>query len=171
MALFEIKHSLTFHSKITASFYCGTSLIYSFWSAITCRLTVEINESMHHLFRTVESTIQNFNARQSNWISFPPPHLYPLLLEVYLHSQLFPEDNIRVVSLGEGLLQVLQLLLCEDCPVPPLPLASSPSPHGEVGVWQPWTEATRGKEGGAVVQTVVGRTGWGGGGGGLLVLV
>lgn len=55
-------------------------------------------------------------------------HLDPLFLEVDLESQLFPEEHVRVVGLGEGPFQLLQLLLREDGPVASLSLPAGARP-------------------------------------------
>lgn len=44
-------------------------------------------------------------------------HLYSSLREINLHGQIFPRENVRIVSLREGGLEFLQLLEGESCPV------------------------------------------------------
>lgn len=45
------------------------------------------------------------------------PHLNPRFCQVDFHSQIFPSEHIRIVSLSESSFQLLQLLKGERCPV------------------------------------------------------
>jgi len=79
---------------------------------------------------------------------FPLAHLHSLLFEVYLEGELLPEQYVWVVSFGEGFLQVLQLLLSEYCPVPPLPFAAAgPEVVPQAGTEGTRSEAVAGEEG------------------------
>lgn len=44
-------------------------------------------------------------------------HLYSSLREINLHGQIFPREDVRIVSLRERGLEFLQLLEGESCPV------------------------------------------------------
>lgn len=59
------------------------------------------------------------------------PYLHTFFLEVDFEGQLFPEEDVGVVGLGEGSLQLLKLLLGEDGPVAPLPLPAGARPAEE----------------------------------------
>lgn len=64
------------------------------------------------------------NKNHQTPITTPSPFSYldPLLLEVDLQCELFPEHDVRIMSLLEGGLELLELLLAEDGPVATLPL-------------------------------------------------
>jgi hypothetical protein len=52
-------------------------------------------------------------------------YLYPGLRQIGHHGQSLPHHHVRVVCLGEGLLQGGQLVVCERSPAPALlPLAA-----------------------------------------------
>lgn len=60
---------------------------------------------------------------KKRWISalyYHHTHLYSSLRKINLHGQIFPREDVRVVSLREGGLEFLQLLEGESCPVSPL---------------------------------------------------
>lgn len=65
-----------------------------------------------------------------------PSNLDSFLLEVSAQCELFPEQHVWVVGLLEGCLQLCQLFLGEDGPMPSFPLAAVRQWRQEVGARQ-----------------------------------
>lgn len=53
------------------------------------------------------------------------PHLHSLLLKIYLERELFSQQHVRIVRLGESFFQIFKLLLSKYCSVSPLPLTTA----------------------------------------------
>lgn len=63
---------------------------------------------------------QTNSARRSFHVSLSRTHLNSGFREINLHRQVFSRENVRIVSLREGGLELLQLLEGESRPVSPL---------------------------------------------------